>query len=195
MYKFLTILLLCLPGFAQDGHLKFNFSAPIGGYFLPGFGGGEASVNFATCCGKFYVFLDPKQGYSGLHSVRFKTGPLVAGTYSLGAQFGEGGQFDLVSGEAPFLPCSAAKPCSYSGKWLWSAITVLEQPDGSHIYRFEGMLSGTYSDMLSGTRHHIRAHYQQESLDWLNLFGVDDGSQQSWGIGSLQVILSEQGAR
>lgn len=199
------VLLLAMVGAAQnlDAQVKFNFSGVIGGYWLLGGPNSpvEASTTFATCCGKFYVKLDPKddgkhppfdyQGYP--HSVRFKTGPLVFGDCAQGCEFDEGGQFDMISGPAQFLPCAKEQFCEYHARWLWSRITVLDTKNGARIYRFEGMLSGTYVSPLTPERHHVLAHFQQESLDQANLLSFANDAPEANGVGTLQVILSIRG--
>jgi hypothetical protein len=196
----------------DDGHLKFNFSGVIGGYFLIGAPGEapEQSVDMATCCGKFYKLLDPKQspdGHSGDHLVKFKTGPVISQKgppfdYARDTIFGRGGQIDVVAGSAGFLPCSNDRLCEYHGQWQWSMISIRTFTDGSHLYHFEGDAHGTYCDAQQpidsdGKKcsHHVFAHFQQESLRQWNTFAPDGMAQQSWGIGSLQVALSTQGAK
>jgi hypothetical protein len=204
-----TILALSITCFAQapvpDGSLNYNFGGPLAGYFLLGLGSQmERSVSFMVGGGKFWQGpLDgptPSQPFDfrGLHQVKFRTGPVLNQQppydYSSGARFAAGGHFSLTSEVIPFLFCGTiadATACTYHAKWVWAALDRLTLSDGTCIYTFRGELIGTYFDPPTGTVRHVRAFYEQPSLDQNNPFGDGDG-QQSWGAGTLQVILQVQ---
>jgi hypothetical protein len=190
----------------DDGSLHYNFGGPLAGYFLLGLGSQpERSVSFMVGGGKFWEGQlqgpTPSQpfNFQGGHVVKFHTGPILNQQYpydySNGAHFGPGGHFSLASEALPYLFCGSAadgKACTYDAHWVWASLDLLTLSDGTYIYTFRGELMGTYFDPPSGTVHHVRAFYEQPSLDQYNPFAGQNG-QQSWGAGTLQVILSVQG--
>lgn len=198
----------------DDGSLRYNFGGPLAGYFLLGLGSqAERSVSFMVGGGKFWegplrgpTPSQPLEGPTpsqpfdlrGLHQVKFHTGPILNQQapydYRSGAQFGPGGHFSLTSEVIPFLFCGTladGQACTYNAKWVWASLDSLTLSDGTYIYTFRGELVGTYFDPVVKTLKHVRGFYEQPSLDQNNPFAGANG-QQSWGAGTLQIILEVQ---
>jgi hypothetical protein len=212
MKKFIGVIIVALSigclaqtPVPDDGSLHYNFGGPLAGYFLLGLGSlPERSVSFMVCCGKFWEGQlqgpTPEQafGLQGGQPLKFRTGPILNQQlpydYSSGAQFGPGGHFSLSQGPIKYLFCGEGpdgNPCTYDAKWVWASLDRLTLSDGTYIYTFRGELTGTYFDPAVGSLKHVRAFYEQPSLAQYNLFSPPDG-QQSWGAGTLQVILEVQ---
>lgn len=204
------LAVLCLPAFAQerdgsDGSLKGDFTGAISGYFLIGIGQcghngkpiPECGITFNTIAGKFWngrllgptPVMPQSPQFRGPHNIHFQTGALLSGNYADGATFGPG-NFHMITGDAPFLFCTADIPCTFDGKSLWTTLNRLDLSNGAHTYRIDSELIGAYFDRAVGKLVKIRAHYHQVSGEWNNLFDPTEGNtaQQWWTSGGLDIF-------